>query len=157
VTLLGAIGGQPAADILWFGLYSEPFPDTEAFYEFVMRRPASERQKAHEEYGHPHLPYDSPIVFTHSDLNFHNILITPRDRWTSERPHVMAIIDWDQSGWMPSFWEYGKVKYRMIMSDPEEIGDMMERLPEIFEGDVPSDEVFMAFATYIQFHGGLMG
>ena len=104
-----------------------------------MLTPVLEREKAYEN-GLPRLPYDSPIVFTHPGLNFFNILITPRS--VDEHPHVLAIIDWEQAGWMPSFWEYSKMKSWMTFQRAEEIGDQMERLPEI-TGYVPG-EVFKA-------------
>jgi len=145
---LGAIGGQPSMDSLCFGQVSDPFPNSGAFYELFMRRPVSAREKAYK-FGLPRLPYDSPIVFTHSDLQFTNILITPRG--ADEHPRVLAIIDWEQAGWMPSFWEYSKAKSWMMFEEVDKIGDQMERLPGI-TGYVP-DEVFMAFATYMQAHG----
>lgn len=37
-------------------------------------------------------------VFTHADLSPHNIMV--RDG------KIVAIIDWDFSGWYPSYWEY---------------------------------------------------
>jgi len=45
------------------------------------------------------LPDDSEIVFTHGDLHRSNIIVscTP--------PRVAAIIDWEQSGWLPAYWE----------------------------------------------------
>ncbi|KAF8956720.1 kinase-like domain-containing protein [Flammula alnicola] len=116
-----------------------------------LKRPPEEEEfieRAHKDLGLPHLPYDSPIVFTHGDLNFSNIMITQRS--VKDPPVVVAIVDWEQSGWMPSFWEYSKPRFWMMWQDE---GDMMKRLPEI-TGDVP-EEVFMAFATYLQARGGL--
>ncbi|KAJ3509266.1 hypothetical protein NLJ89_g5317 [Agrocybe chaxingu] len=126
-----------------------PFPDPEAFYEFLMQMPSSERDTAHN-LGLPHLPYDSPIVFTHGDLSFSNIMITPRSAPGPAR--VLAIIDWEQSGWMPDFWEYCKPRIWMMSLPEEETGDMIKKLPEIM-GEVP-EEVFMAYATYVQSYGG---
>ena len=77
-----------------FGQISKFFPHSVAFYEFLMKIPFSDRKRAFER-GHFPLPFDSPIVFTHSDLNFSNVLITPRS--SNEAPRVFAIIDWEQS------------------------------------------------------------
>lgn len=136
-------------DGLCFGRRADAFVNSEAFYEFFMQVPSSERSKAVEN-GLPNLPYESPIVFTHGDLNFSNIMITRRS--AKDGPHVLAIIDWEQSGWMPSFWEYSKTKFWMML-DGEEAKDMLTRLPDVTD-DVP-EEVFMAFVTYIQAWGGL--
>lgn len=51
------------------------------------------------------LPDDCDIKFTHSDLHASNILITPKPY------RVLAIIDWEQSGWMPEYWEAMKALY----------------------------------------------
>ena len=44
-----------------------------------------------------------PPVFTHGDLNPFNILL----RGTQ----VVGIIDWEFSGWYPSYWEYTAAWY----------------------------------------------
>lgn len=46
-----------------------------------------------------------PIVFTHADLVAPNILLS-----TGPKPTVVAIIDWGQAGWYPSYWEYCKAR-----------------------------------------------
>lgn len=48
---------------------------------------------------------DVPIVFTHNDLCPPNILLSH-----GPNPTVVAIIDWAQSGWYPSYWEYCKAR-----------------------------------------------
>ncbi|OJT06381.1 hypothetical protein TRAPUB_2755 [Trametes pubescens] len=39
------------------------------------------------------------IVFTHGDLNMHNIMIGPDG-------HVCGIIDWEGGAWLPEYWEF---------------------------------------------------
>ncbi|ATY66737.1 serine threonine-kinase Sgk2 [Cordyceps militaris] len=52
------------------------------------------------------LPDDAEIVFTHADLHPSNILIS------QEKPHrVISVIDWQQSGWYPDYWEFCKAEY----------------------------------------------
>ncbi|KAJ3477051.1 hypothetical protein NLI96_g10730 [Meripilus lineatus] len=43
------------------------------------------------------LPSVAP-VFTHGDLNRHNIMVTPDG-------HVSGIFDWEAAGWLPEYWE----------------------------------------------------
>jgi predicted unusual protein kinase regulating ubiquinone biosynthesis (AarF/ABC1/UbiB family) len=43
------------------------------------------------------------LFFTHADLHPSNILLSP-----GSDPHIIAIIDWQQSGWYPEYWEYCK-------------------------------------------------
>lgn len=43
------------------------------------------------------------ITFTHGDLHRSNILVSLEDP-----AQVVAIVDWEQSGWYPEYWEYCK-------------------------------------------------
>ena len=49
---------------------------------------------------------ESPIVFTHNDLLPPNIILT-----LGPNPRVAAIVDWNQSGWYPAYWEYCKARW----------------------------------------------
>ncbi|KAF8872034.1 kinase-like domain-containing protein [Gymnopilus junonius] len=132
---VGAVGGQPSMDGIIFGRESDVFPNyVEAFYEFFMRIPSSEREEAYAN-GIPSLPYASPLIFTHDDLNPSNIMITPSS--DEERPHVLGVIDWEQSGWMPSFWGPCKLKFWVTLSG-DEFRDMLDWLP-IIVGEEPED------------------
>ncbi|KAF5002391.1 hypothetical protein FGRMN_403 [Fusarium graminum] len=52
------------------------------------------------------LPDDAQVVFTHADLHPSNIIVH------SESPStIMAVIDWEQSGWYPDYWEFCKAEY----------------------------------------------
>lgn len=55
---------------------------------------------------------DSEIKFTHGDLHQSNVLIT-----RSEPFHVLAIVDWEQSGWLPVYWEARKAQYTADRND----------------------------------------
>ncbi|SPJ79289.1 uncharacterized protein FTOL_07680 [Fusarium torulosum] len=43
------------------------------------------------------------IVFTHSDLNMRNILMY--------NGRLAGIVDWENSGWYPDYWEYTKARF----------------------------------------------
>lgn len=49
---------------------------------------------------------DSAIKFTHSDLHRSNIIVTP-----SKPRRILAVVDWEQSGWLPEYWEVRKAQY----------------------------------------------
>lgn len=53
----------------------------------------------------PHVSHRSghQIVFTHGDLNMRNILIRNR--------RLSGIVDWENSGWYPEYWDYTKAHY----------------------------------------------
>jgi hypothetical protein len=67
----GVIGGQPSMDTLCFGQMSRPFPNSVAFYEFLMKIPISEHPRG--------VTYLSLLIPQSSSrtLIFSNILITP--------------------------------------------------------------------------------
>ncbi|TFK73383.1 kinase-like protein [Pluteus cervinus] len=44
---------------------------------------------------------DHRIVLTHGDIGVRNILI-------DDHNNVVALIDWEMTGWMPEYWEYIK-------------------------------------------------
>nr|POE94578.1 hypothetical protein CFP56_16817 [Quercus suber] len=60
------------------------------------------------------------ICFTHGDLGVQNILI--RDA------KIVAIIDWECSGWYPEYWEYTKAHYNSALL-PEFYDMLRERIP----------------------------
>jgi len=52
------------------------------------------------------LPDEGPIVLTHGDLRPANIIVT------AQSPvRVAAIVDWEQAGWYPDYWEYCKAAF----------------------------------------------
>lgn len=80
-----------------------------------------------------------PPVFTHCDLNPFNIIV--------RNGKIAAIIDWEMSGWYPSYWEYTSVwhgnKTREIWQEwapkfidpcPEELE--MERIRQRWWGEI---------------------
>ncbi|OAL69831.1 hypothetical protein A7D00_5870 [Trichophyton violaceum] len=54
----------------------------------------------------PYLPDDATIKFTHADIHGRNIIIS---RGNSSK--ILALIDWEQSGWYPEYWEWCKACY----------------------------------------------
>lgn len=50
------------------------------------------------------LPDECSINITHGDLHPSNILVS-----RSGSPRILALIDWEQAGWLPEYWEVRKV------------------------------------------------
>jgi aminoglycoside phosphotransferase len=68
-------------------------------------------------------PWPMP-VFTHGDLSSFNILVRGDD--------VVGIIDWETSGWYPSYWEYSMARHanpRNIFWR-EEVSSFLDATPE---------------------------
>ncbi len=83
-----------------------PFPSLQSFYDHLL----STAEKLNEpvassihrdllDAAHSHSP-SSQTVFTHSDLAPRNILV--------HNGEISAILDWEQSGWWPYWWEHSK-------------------------------------------------
>ncbi|KAB8222529.1 hypothetical protein BDV33DRAFT_229564 [Aspergillus novoparasiticus] len=51
------------------------------------------------------LPDDCAIKFTHGDLHRSNIIVTPTTPYC-----ILALVDWEQSGWLPEYWETQKAR-----------------------------------------------
>lgn len=80
-----------------------------------------------------------PITLTHNDLCPLNILIS-----RGPNPKVVGILDWGQSGWYPSYWEYCKAR-RVGVVDEAFTAALQEEwhttyLPEVI--DAVDDESF---------------
>lgn len=65
-----------------------------------------------------------PICFTHADLSSLNILV--------RADHVAAIVDWETSGWYPSYWEYTTAWNVNARNEfwREEIDNFLEPMPK---------------------------
>ncbi|KAH9241041.1 hypothetical protein K456DRAFT_1882280 [Colletotrichum gloeosporioides 23] len=82
------------------------------------------------------------IVFTHADLLPSNIMLTP-----GPLPRVAAIIDWEQVGWYPEYWEYCKVKRMDQFPEPLPTGWAENYVPMMLK---PADEykIYWGFVAY---------
>ncbi|KAI0059368.1 kinase-like protein [Artomyces pyxidatus] len=54
------------------------------------------------------LPDDQPIVFTHADLAFCNVMVS------ADGSRAEALIDWDQAGFYPLYWEWVKLNWKSL-------------------------------------------
>ncbi|KAI1394572.1 hypothetical protein F4819DRAFT_262510 [Hypoxylon fuscum] len=113
---VGHIGRQGVGDIIFSDAgdpHAGPFQDITQFHDFFARYSCQLQPDWNPRRDFPELAGltdDMPIVFTHGDLDKSNILISPREEGSP--PRVAAIIDWHQSGWYPSDWEYLKARSR---------------------------------------------
>ncbi|KAF9773247.1 hypothetical protein IL306_008979 [Fusarium sp. DS 682] len=93
-TYIGSIGKHPLNDIFVAGQpgRSGPFLGADAVNQF------------HDACG-IEIEEEIPIYFTHNDLCPPNIILSH-----GPNPKVVGIVDWGQSGWYPSYWEYCKAR-----------------------------------------------
>lgn len=87
-----------------------PFANVKSFHDWFSL--LSSRENANPLSFHPMrpgLPDNVSINFTHGDLHPSNILITPEEEEGQAR--ILALIDFEQSGWYPAYWEYCKARW----------------------------------------------
>ncbi|KAH1845173.1 hypothetical protein KXX54_009628 [Aspergillus fumigatus] len=92
-----------------------PFTTVKEFHDwftFLCRRWLPDPYSVRIEPYRYELPDDCAIKFTHGDLHRSNIVIR------SCRPYrILAIFDWEQSGWFPAYWEARKAQYTAWMTE----------------------------------------
>jgi hypothetical protein len=76
---------------------------------------------------------NNPPTFSHSDVQRKNILvreIAPAFP-DQEKDYEVAIIDWEDAGWYPSYWEYASVAIAFQWDDdwPEKYGEFIRPWP----------------------------
>ncbi|PYI27471.1 hypothetical protein BP00DRAFT_439157 [Aspergillus indologenus CBS 114.80] len=83
---------------------------TDPFGEEIRKRAAKSHAIHHE------------IYFTHGDLNPRNIL--------AENGRITGIVDWENAGWFPEYWEYTKAHFS-VRSLMRWLADVVD---QVFEG-----------------------
>lgn len=123
-----SIGRRGLADSLFdFGddsaSYNGPFDTESNLNEAMIARHAiegySEHKMHHFERAFKDVFQNHPPVFTHADFQKKNIMIREPPTRTTEDGLVqwasidlkVVIIDWEYSGWYPSYWEYARALF----------------------------------------------
>ncbi|KAG2004086.1 hypothetical protein GB937_009103 [Aspergillus fischeri] len=116
--ILGNITKGPLYDRAFHVNYMHeagPFATVRDFYDwftFLHRRPMPDPYSVPVEPFRHDLPDNCAIKFTHGDLHRSNIIVTPT------RPYrILAVVDWEQSGWLPEYWESRKAQYTADRAD----------------------------------------
>ena len=112
---------------------SGPFDSVKDFHDWYIsqyKRRVSDPETIPEPYRKL-LPDDSEIVFTHGDLHRSNIILTP-----SPHPRLAALVDWEQSAWLPAYWEGCKAHWTTLQSEEWAV----KYLPRIVDHDEAIEE-----------------
>lgn len=115
-----------------------PFTSVKEFHDWFVyqyKRGVPDAETIPEPYR-AYLPDNVPIVFTHGDLHQSNIIVSP----SSAR--VAALIDWEQSAWLPAYWEDCKAHWTTLHSGEWAV----KYLPLILEGN---DNIRGAWSYYL--------
>ncbi|KAK3698975.1 hypothetical protein LTR37_016666 [Vermiconidia calcicola] len=85
---------------------SGPFQTVKEFNDHVqfLSVPESLRSDQIEDPYRHLLPDTGNLCFTHADLHLDNILVS-----SSHPRKITGILDWEQCGWYPEYWEYCKL------------------------------------------------
>lgn len=93
-----------------------PFATVRDFHDwftFLHRRPMSDPYSVPVEPFRHDLQDDCAVRFTHSDLHRSNIIVIPTPPY-----RILAVVDWEQSGWLPEYWESRKAQYSADRAEP---------------------------------------
>lgn len=113
------------------GVYEGPWETVKDFNDWFAELPRRGFDVTFDDPFRRGLVDDAPICFTHSDLHPSNILITSKGT-----PHILALVDFQQSGWLPDYWEYCKARLTARIGDDWEkiyIPMFLEPYPECFQ------------------------
>ena len=70
------------------------------------------------------------ICFTHRDFNLRNAM------GSEEGPlGIVAVVDWEQAGWYPEYWEYAKLLVAEIHSDEWRWDGWVDRVIQVYENE----------------------
>lgn len=137
---IGACGGNEIRDTRLYFTYNAPAcQDKQGFNEYLMgalmpqvsgpiRRAFEKRWRR----------TDHRVVFTHGDVAPRNIIV--RD------DKVVGLIDWEDAGWYPEYWEYVKFFQRSSTAD----ADWKDAADEIFPQAYPDELVdYIALSKWL--------
>ncbi len=97
---IGAVNRGPAVDMRRSSSTGGPFDSETEFNNFLFENMISSTPLLYSQSVRQTMKRDHELVFSHGDLNLHNIIVKDGD--------IMALLDWEYAGWYPEHWEYVK-------------------------------------------------
>lgn len=99
--LIGACDGTEIRDTrLYFTYHAPPCRDEKAFNEFLLSSLYEQTPPLLREAFSRRLRTNHRVVLSHCDLTPRNILV--------QDGKIKGLVDWEDSGWYPEYWEYVK-------------------------------------------------
>lgn len=115
--MVASISGGLVQDRFFWPEYARgPFPTVKSFNDWIFaaatRHPPAEVDVPICGLDHPDmlrdmLPDNARVYFAHGDLVPLNIMVAGKPGSF----HVSAVVDWEQAGWYPEYWEYCKMHF----------------------------------------------
>ncbi len=97
---IGAVDRGPAVDLRKSTYVGGPFDSEREFNEFLLKNMVPSTPSLYSTAIRQTMRTDHNVVFSHGDLNLHNILVKDGT--------IVALLDWEYAGWYPEHWEYIK-------------------------------------------------
>ncbi|PNY23289.1 Uncharacterized protein TCAP_06758 [Tolypocladium capitatum] len=114
---LGGVQGEGCKDARrGLRVNKEPIMDAKQFQDFIFSRSAS-ASLVYIQLLRDLVPISPRCVFTHSDIRPANIMVEQGEDGTWE---VVAIIDWEASGFYPEYWESVKMTNTLTPRDNDD-------------------------------------
>ncbi|KAH7264448.1 hypothetical protein MRS44_012234 [Fusarium solani] len=134
--LISACDGSEIRDTrVHFTYHSPPCHDEKAFNEFLLSGLYEDTPSLVREALSRRLRTDHRIVFTHCDLTPRNILV--------QDGKIQGLVDWEDSGWYPEYWEYVKFFQRTADKDWKQYAE--DIFPELYHDELVE---FMAMSKW---------
>ncbi|OGM48029.1 phosphotransferase enzyme family protein [Aspergillus bombycis] len=133
---IGSINRQHLLDRTFeFKPKTGPIPSVKEFIDWFALLPQILASYRYDDPDRCFLPDTGEIKFTHADLHKRNIIVSSFD------PVQMVIVDWEQSGWYPDYWEYCKACRTCYKGDEwhtDFVGEFLE----------PQEDLYHVFMDY---------
>ncbi|OAA40244.1 Protein kinase-like domain protein [Metarhizium rileyi] len=125
--LIGACDGEEIRDTrLYFTYHSPPCRDEEAFNEFLLSGLYENTPPLVRAAFSRRLRTNHRVVLSHCDLTPRNILV--------QDGQIQGLVDWEDSGWFPEYWEYVKFFQRTAEKDWKQYAE--DIFPELYHDEL---------------------
>jgi len=132
---IGAVNRGPAVDTRKSTYVGGPFNDEKEFNKFLLGNVISAIPALYLE-AMRQMRIGHDIVFSHGDINLHNILVKDQK--------IVALLDWEYAGWYPEHWEYVKFCHASC-HDPEWHSHGRTIFPTAYPDELVMDQFYALF------------
>ncbi|KAF5024779.1 hypothetical protein F66182_3157 [Fusarium sp. NRRL 66182] len=124
---IGACDGTEIRDTrLYFTYHSPPCLDEKAFNEFLLSTLYEHTPPLVRAAFSRRLRTNHRVVLSHCDLTPRNILVQDGE--------IKGLVDWEDSGWYPEYWEYVKFFQRTAEKDWKSLAE--DIFPELYHDEL---------------------
>lgn len=133
---VGSINNRPLLDYVFADQPTTgPFSSVKEFNDWFALCHQLRFERRYDDPNRCFLPDDGEVKLTHADLNRRNIILP------STNPLRIVVVDWQQSGWYPDYWEYCKATWTVSYKDEW-------REDYIYKYLQPREDVYDVFCEY---------